>query len=257
MPIGFKNLNSFISILSKIVYYAMFLYIAVICSDLFWWLFTPTNPKIDYNPVSIHTFDNAEKFIVNRSPFGLVVESKKNVEVKPTIASLIKITGLYVNDERNSFVFYQLNGKNNLAKIGDKLDNAVIKSINSNGIVITEDGNDFNVDLLHEDNSNKNSSNKNSINKNSSNYYYAGNDNKSQTNNEASRKNQFNQSNLNSTTSNTSSTIASSTSNNKAIIDNGNMDNNLNKNKENEEDFNRKKEQLIQEFVNGKESKSK
>lgn len=263
MPFGFKNINSLINILSKIVYYAMILYIAVIFSHLFWWIFAPENPKIDYNTFSIKAFDNAEKFVVNRNPFGIMVESKPNAEVKPTIASLIKITGLYVNDEKNSFVFYQLNGKNNLAKIGDKLDTAVIKTIKSNGIVITENGNDFNIDLLKE-------------NKNNDNYYTASNDsrlndrsglqkneNYSKVNNEyiphdtlPRNLNNINSNNVVSNNNNVNHMSNNNNSNNN-VISPSNMNNNanINKNKTSEDEFNRKKDQLIQEFVNYKESK--
>jgi hypothetical protein len=246
MPIGSKNINFAINILSKIVYYAMILYIAVITSNVFWWIFAPDNPKIDYTPVSAKTFDNAEKFIVNRSPFGVAIESKPIVEVKPTIVSLIKITGVYVNDEKNSFVFYKLNGKNNLAKIGDKLDNAIIKSINSNGIVINENDHDFNVSLVNETNSNSNSNN---------NYY-------SPNNNDYNKSNGYKtqSGNYNSRFNNKSNNFNPALRNNDGAESLNNNISNTNSsvnNKVNDEEFNRKKDQLIQEFVNYKESKSK
>jgi type II secretory pathway component PulC len=150
MLIWVKNINSIINILVKIIHYAMFFYIAIILSNVFWWIFTPNNPRIEYNTV-LAKFDDAEKFIVNRKPFGLMLEVKDEVKAKPTIASLIKITGIYANDTKHSFVFYELNGKNSLGRVGDKLDSAIITQINSNGIVINDNGHNFPIEFVKSD----------------------------------------------------------------------------------------------------------
>jgi type II secretory pathway component PulC len=220
MPIGLKNINNIINILAKVIYYGLIFYIAVMLSDVFWWIFTPSSPQIEYNTSSATEFDNAEKFVVNRNPFGIPVEVKEKVVAKPSIASLIKITGIYVNDKKHSFVFYELNGKNNLGRIGDKLDTAVIKSIKSNSIEITDNGNDFNIEFI-------------------------------KTNSQGSS--------YSATNNNTMPTVNDQNSNSQNQLDSQRLINNQsaldnNSDKLNNDELNKKREQLIQDFMNHKES---
>ncbi len=141
-----KQVNFAISIASRIFNYVIIFTFAILLAKFVWWFFTPTVSEIYIEKPNVEAFDTVAKFIMNRSPFGVVLAPP--IPPKPAIASQIKLTGVYVNTVANSIAFYELNNKNFIAKVGDKINgSAVVKSINSKGIIMSENNVDADVTL--------------------------------------------------------------------------------------------------------------
>lgn len=141
-----KQVNLVISLTSKVLNYVIIFSFAVLLAKFVWWFFGPSTSDVYIDKPNVAAFDTVAKFIINRSPFGVVLAPP--IPPKPAIASQIKLTGVYVNTVANSIAFYELNNKDYIAKVGDKISGEVIvKSINSNGMVVSENNVDAEVNL--------------------------------------------------------------------------------------------------------------
>ncbi|MFN8770298.1 MAG: hypothetical protein ACK5Z5_04985 [Neisseriaceae bacterium] len=145
-----KHVNLLISLASKIFTFLVIFYSAVLLAKFVWWVFSPSTSDIYIEKADVNIFENSGKFLVNRSPFGVVLGPP--VQEKPAIASQIKLTGLYYNTPKNSIAFYEYNNKSYIAKIGDAIGGtATLKSISASGIVIAENSVDADVNLSRGD----------------------------------------------------------------------------------------------------------
>lgn len=141
-----KQINTIIGISSKIINFLIIFYVAVLLARISWWVISPSVFDIYVAKSNINAFDNSVKFVVNRAPFGIVVAPPP--PPKPTIASEIKITGLYLSSPKDSIVFYQLHDKPYIAKIGDTIgDDTVLKAFSDNGIIVSENNVEVEIDF--------------------------------------------------------------------------------------------------------------
>jgi len=141
-----KQANSLINVGSIILRVAIVFYCAVLLAKLTWWIITPSVSDIYAEKSDVAVFDKSGKFIINRSPFGKVVAPP--TPPKPAIVSHMKLTGVYFNTLKDSIVFYELNNKSYIAKVGDTIGNtAILKSITPSGIILTENNTDAEVNM--------------------------------------------------------------------------------------------------------------
>ena len=140
-----KRLNFSLKITAIVLSLGMLISLAWLGSDAFWWLFNPlaTNPYA--STPSIHLYDNSIKYINNRAPFGVIVVEKPKVAV---ISDNIKLTGIYLNTDKDSIAFMEVNKKSIIAKIGDEIvPGTKVESINADRIILNTNGSNQDLTL--------------------------------------------------------------------------------------------------------------
>lgn len=159
-----KRINLGISVCSRALRFFIIFYIAFILAKCVWWVLSPANNNIFIEWADLDPQDKATKYINNRYPFGTIVVVKEREPEKPKIADLVKLTGIYLNPDKDSFAFVEYQGKSSIVKIGDSIigSNAQVKTITSNNIVIVEDGHVATVELTAGGSSSNNPSTNNS-----------------------------------------------------------------------------------------------
>jgi len=132
-----KQVNLIINITSQVLKFFITMYLAIIVAKFIWWVLEPRTPDVYVAPSDVRLLDNGVKFIINRAPFGVVPVAQS---YKPAIASLVKLTGVYVAGESsNSLAFYEINNKSYIAKVGDTINgSAILKSVSTNSIMLSE-----------------------------------------------------------------------------------------------------------------------
>jgi hypothetical protein len=143
-----KRINVGISIISRILRVIIILYSASLLANCVWWLLSPSNADIFVQQPSLDTRDRATAYINNNSPFGIVVVKAK-VSEKPRIIDQLKLTGVYLNTNKDSFAFLEYQGKPTITRNGAKVagSDATIKSIGTSSIVVNSDGEDVTIKI--------------------------------------------------------------------------------------------------------------
>jgi type II secretory pathway component PulC len=143
-----KRINLGISILSRILRVFIILYSAAILANSVWWILSPANTDIFVQQPSLDIRDKQTSYIKNNAPFGVVVVKVK-VQEKPRIVDQLKLTGVYLNTDKDSFAFLEYQGKPVIARIGGKIANtdATIKSITASNIVVNADDQDVTMKI--------------------------------------------------------------------------------------------------------------
>lgn len=143
-----KRINLGISILSKVLRVFIILYSASILANCVWWILSPGSSDIFVQKSYLDIRDKASRYIDNRSPFGIVVVKVK-VQEKPRITDQLKLTGVYLNTDKDSVAFLEYQGKPMIshsgAKIGDS--DATLKSISASNIIVTSDDQDVTIQI--------------------------------------------------------------------------------------------------------------
>ena len=138
-----KKLNTFILVASQVLNFAIIMFFAMLLAKLVWWMINPSIGDVYVEKMSATQFDSSAKYIVNRYPFGIIVKAKAVEEAQPQIVDQIKVTGIYRGGSNDSMVLIEASGKTLVYRIGAMiLGSATLKAINSDGIVVTEDGHD-------------------------------------------------------------------------------------------------------------------
>jgi len=124
------------------------LYSASILANSVWWVLSPANTDIFVQQPSLDVRDKQTNYIKNDSPFGIVVVRTK-VQEKPKIVDQLKLTGVYLNTNKDSFAFMEYQNKPIIAHIGGKISDsdATIKSIGASSIVVNADGQDVTMKI--------------------------------------------------------------------------------------------------------------
>ena len=143
-----KRINLGITILSRILRIFIILYTASILANCVWWMLSPANTDIFVQQPSLDIRDKQTSYIKNNSPFGVVVVRSK-VEEKPKIVDQLKLTGIYLNTNKDSFAFMEYQNKPIIARMGAKIadTDATIKSISPSSIVVNADGQDVTIKI--------------------------------------------------------------------------------------------------------------
>ncbi|MCC2626119.1 MAG: Type secretion system protein [Burkholderiales bacterium] len=143
-----KRINIGISIISRILRVVIILYSASLLANCIWWLLSPSDADIFVQQPSLDTRDRATTYINNNSPFGIIVVKAKVTE-KPRIIDQLKLTGVYLNTNKDSFAFLEYQGKPTIARQGAQVagSEATIKSISPSSIVVNSDGEDVTIKI--------------------------------------------------------------------------------------------------------------
>lgn len=143
-----KKLNTIILLTTKTLNFIIIMFFAVILARLVWWVANPTLNDVYIEKSLTNQRDDSVKYIVNRYPFGVVSKHKEEQVAAPKVVDQIKLVGVYLNTLKASVAFIEISGKTQLYNINSViLGNSKLKAINSDSIVVTEDGNDATVRL--------------------------------------------------------------------------------------------------------------
>lgn len=139
------NINLSIRLLCILIRYGIILSIGSLLGKIVWWAVNPLDYNTFNNIISSSSkSDTLAQGIVNRAPFGVVTQEKAP---EPTIKDQVKVLGVYAGGPNNSIAFIQVNGKNDIAVIGDSVLNAKIKTITPDGIVLIADNQDVKINI--------------------------------------------------------------------------------------------------------------
>lgn len=140
------NINSLITICCNFGSIVSFIAVAIISSGFIWWIINPLNSNVLKNVPIEKSDSNLAQGIINRAPFGVIVK-KVEVVVAPTILDQVKVVGVYAAGLDNSIAFLQIEGKNSISKIGDKVLEGTLKNILPNGVVINDGKQDVDIEI--------------------------------------------------------------------------------------------------------------
>jgi type II secretory pathway component PulC len=173
-----KRVNLWILILSKTIRFFLIFYSAFILAKCVWWLISPANVDIFIQWADLDKHDKATSYITNRYPFGVIIAPKAEKIEKPQIIDQLKLTGVYLNTDRDSFAFLEYQGKPVIVRKGGAIagSDAIVEEINESNVVVNAD----NVDTTISVSSGSASSNvvaapSGSVNSNSRNSMFGGN----------------------------------------------------------------------------------
>lgn len=140
------NISNLITISCNLGGIASFVAIAIISSGFVWWAINPLHSNTLKNVPIEKSDNNLAQGIINRAPFGTIVK-KVEVVVAPTILDQVKVVGVYAAGVDNSIAFLQIEGKNSISKIGDKVLEGTLKNILPNGVVINDGKQDVTIEI--------------------------------------------------------------------------------------------------------------
>lgn len=133
-----KSLNQNILIISQVLNLLIIIFFAVILAKFIWWIITPSITEVYVEKTTVSQFDNSVKYVINRHPFGIMVENKAPL---PSIMEKIKLSGVYLNTSKNSIAFFDIDSKHVIAKIGDDIaEGVILKSIKGNKAIVLFQG---------------------------------------------------------------------------------------------------------------------
>ncbi len=142
-----KTLNVIIFAVSRIINLLIILYFAVLLAKLVWWFINPTIGNVYIEKSSATEFEKSVKYVNNRYPFGIIAKVVESSHQEPPIASLIKLNGIYFNPPK-SLAFITYSDKSYVVSIGGKImDDATLKSINTDLIIVSQNGNDATIKM--------------------------------------------------------------------------------------------------------------
>jgi type II secretory pathway component PulC len=154
-----KKINHGIVIASISSRFLIKMAFAMFLAKLFWWLIIPSYNQVYVDRVKINQKDNAVRYIINRYPFGDVVESAVTTKSAPAFSSLIKLHGVYASGS-DSIAFVEYNNKNLEVPIGGEIFQGVIlNKVNDDSIIITKGGTDAVIGMSKADGSPNNNMN--------------------------------------------------------------------------------------------------
>lgn len=144
-----KKINLGISIFSKVLRFFVIFYAASILAKCVWWVLSPARDSIFIEWADLDKQDKATSYINNRYPFGVIVVTKPKEAQKPRIVDQLKVTGIYLNTEKDSFAFLEYQGKSTIAKIGGDIagSGAIVKEIRSDEIVVSIESQDVTISI--------------------------------------------------------------------------------------------------------------
>lgn len=136
-----KRINLGIFVLSRIARFVIIFYTAVILAKTIWWILSPADSRIFIQWADLDVHDKATAYIANRNPFGIIVVTKPKEKEKPRVVDQLKLTGVYLNTNKDSFAFLEYQGKPMVIRMGGKISDsgAVVKSIGPESIVVNAD----------------------------------------------------------------------------------------------------------------------
>lgn len=141
-----KKINIAVSITSWVVYLAIVFYLAILLSNILWWICYPGYNDFYVEKPDINAYNNSTKYIINRYPFGEIMGPAK--VAAPSLISRLKLTGVYVNTPERSIAFLELDNKPFIATIGSTIEgNTYVKSISGNAIVIADNKSSAEISL--------------------------------------------------------------------------------------------------------------
>lgn len=142
-----KRINLSISILSRVLRFCIIFYTASILAQCIWWVVSPAKDNIFIEWADLDKQDKATGYINNRYPFGVVVVVKPKEEAKPSIVDQLRLTGVYLSSNKDSFAFLEYRGKPTLTRLGAVIgdSDATVKAINPDSITVNADGQDFTI----------------------------------------------------------------------------------------------------------------
>jgi type II secretory pathway component PulC len=144
-----KRINLGISIASRVLRVVIILYSASIFANCIWWVLSPsgTNVFIQWADLDVH--DKVTSYINNRYPFGIVVIPKAKEPEKPRVLDQLKLTGVYLNTNKDSFAFIEYQNKPMTVRTGGEIGSsgATVISVNADSIVINADGQEATVNV--------------------------------------------------------------------------------------------------------------
>ncbi len=142
-----KTVNVIIFAVSQIVNLLIILYLAVLLAKLVWWLINPALGNIYIEKSSATEFEKSVKYVNNRYPFGIITKAVESAHEEPSIVSQIKLNGIYFNPPK-SLAFVTYDDKPYIVGIGDAImGNATLKSINTDIIVVSQNGTDVTIEM--------------------------------------------------------------------------------------------------------------
>ncbi len=140
-----KNLNQNILIISQVLNLLIIIFSAVILAKFIWWIITPSINEVYLEKTTVNQFDNSVKYVINRHPFGIMVENKAPI---PSIIEKIKLSGVYQNTLKNSIAFFDIDSKHVIAKIGDDIaEGVILKSVKRNKVIVLFQGHELAIFL--------------------------------------------------------------------------------------------------------------
>lgn len=146
-----RKINLAISITCTVLRYFFILYTAVILAKSIWWILSPSRSDIYVEWNDPDRADKSAGYVINRYPFGVVIIPKAVEAPKPRIVDKLKLTGVYLNTPKDSIAFVEYESKPLIVKqgqiIGDS--DAILKSINDDSIVVTENGADATIKITY------------------------------------------------------------------------------------------------------------
>jgi hypothetical protein len=145
-----KKLNAIIFATSQILNLLIILYFAVLLAKLVWWVVNPSLSDVYIEKATANEFEKSAKYVINRYPFGVITKVVEPEHQAPPIASQVKLNGVYFNPP-HSLAFITYSGKSHIVGVGDSIiENATLKSISTDKIVVSQHGADAIIDISPE-----------------------------------------------------------------------------------------------------------
>lgn len=122
---------------------------AVILAKIVWWIFVPTNPDVYVESANFDQQDKITSYIVNRYPFGVVAVAAAEDKPKPSIISQLKLTGVYLNTDSDSFAFVTYQDKSLVIRQSESIADTglILKQVRTDSIVVTMNNSDSIINL--------------------------------------------------------------------------------------------------------------